>query len=306
MSISPTEATSASDSGRVLFTTLGEVGSIGSVRPDGSGLRILATNASTPVWSPDRRRIVFIRRVRIGEDFRGDPVYRADLHTMNADGSNQRLLTRAGVNPTWAPNSKTIAFVRGNFRLWSIKLDGSDERRVLDLEIEDPTWSPTGEWIAFSRAESKVEVWLVHPDGSGLRPLTKDAVEGTSPAWAPDGRSVTFHGWFGDEWLYKVDVASERAQRVSVCNGGNEWSPNGQWITCEVGFLEKNNGLWLVRPNGRNKTRLALRVDSVEWSPTGARIAFVRNARFYVMRSDGTKVRQVTRGSAPRAGAIDW
>jgi Tol biopolymer transport system component len=49
---------------------------------------------------------------------------------MNADGSNQRRLTRNGAqdsNPTWAPNSRKIAFqsdLSGDFEIW-VRADGT-------------------------------------------------------------------------------------------------------------------------------------------------------------------------------------
>jgi Tol biopolymer transport system component len=49
-----------------------------------------------------------------------------------------------------------------------------------------PDWAPDGAWIAFDRARGEEHagagIWLVRPDGSGLRRLT---VSGDSPAWLP-------------------------------------------------------------------------------------------------------------------------
>lgn len=56
--------------------------------PNGGGRRLLARNASQPAWSPDGRKVAFVRFLRRGN---------AEIFVMNADGSNQRRLTR---NPT--------------------------------------------------------------------------------------------------------------------------------------------------------------------------------------------------------------
>lgn len=51
-------------------------------------------------------------------------------------------------------------------------------------------WSPSGEWITFGLAPldgapvDQVRVWLVRPDGTGLRQLTSDAT--SLPAWVSD------------------------------------------------------------------------------------------------------------------------
>jgi Tol biopolymer transport system component len=77
------------------------------------------TVSSAPAWSPDGSKIVF----------EGSP----GLYIMNADGSNQRLLTTSPTgfdgNPAWSPDGRRIVFTRGS-DLWEIAADGSDGRNV--------------------------------------------------------------------------------------------------------------------------------------------------------------------------------
>ena len=301
-------ATTGSPAERIAFTAMGSEGSIFTVNLDGSGLRKLVSNASGAIWSPDRRRLVFSRRFPIGEDFRGDTIYRADLYTVRSDGSSVRPLTRAAVDPTWSPDGQSIAFLRGDFNLWTMRVDGSGERQLVKSDVENPAWSPDGHWIAFTwYAKDFVEVWLIHPDGTGLRRLVKGkSVEGDSPAWAPDGRQVSFLGGFQDDSLYVVGIDGRGLRKAATANDTNEWSPVGQRILFERGYLEREpNGLWVTRPDGRDKARLALRVSDPDWSPNGQSIAFIRQRKIYVMNSDGTGVRRITTGS-PAAGGLDW
>jgi Tol biopolymer transport system component len=56
-----------------------------------------------------------------------------------------------------------------------------------------PDWSPTGEWIAFaSDRDGDFEIWLVHPDGTGLRKLVAGGGRNNHPHWSPDGRWIVF------------------------------------------------------------------------------------------------------------------
>ena len=70
---------------------------------DGSNQKQL-TQGFAPVWSPNGRRIAFLR---------GSSRYQ--LYVMNADGSGQRQLapsTAAEFDPDWSPDGRRIAFAR--------------------------------------------------------------------------------------------------------------------------------------------------------------------------------------------------
>jgi Tol biopolymer transport system component len=56
-----------------------------------------------------------------------------------------------------------------------------------------PKWSPDGKQIAFtSTRDGNYEVYLIRPDGTGLRNLTQHDAVDKDPAWTPDGSQVTF------------------------------------------------------------------------------------------------------------------
>ena len=64
---------------------------------DGSGQRRLVRGGYGPVWSPDGRRIVYVRG-------QGPPLGKPDIYVMNADGSGQRRLLHTYVDSlAWSP-----------------------------------------------------------------------------------------------------------------------------------------------------------------------------------------------------------
>jgi Tol biopolymer transport system component len=85
------------------------------------------------------------------------------------DGSG-RTVVIPGDHPSvdWSPDGETIA-VQG---LALAPADGGPPEPVETVEGGgfEPAWSPDGDWIAFS--ESQRNLWIVRPDGEGLRQLT--------------------------------------------------------------------------------------------------------------------------------------
>jgi len=147
------------------------------MRPDGMGARpITRVEGEYPSWSADGQRIAFMSAQ---PGARGsDPNY--DVFVANRDGSQLRQLTDwPGEDgwPAWSPDGRSIAFStthgadgRGRYRTYVMEADGSDKRLITrGVSGGFPVWSPDGNAIMFS--DDHDQLWVVRPDGSGLRAL---------------------------------------------------------------------------------------------------------------------------------------
>ncbi|HEX6048699.1 MAG TPA: hypothetical protein VFZ21_05515 [Gemmatimonadaceae bacterium] len=163
-----------------------EVHIIGS---DGTGDTVLpgtvAGGFQGIAWSPDGTRIAFdgIRQLNPGET--------RTVYVINVDGSGLRDVDlslsgpamRASGEPTWSPDGRQVTIERvfldpGGTRetkLWVVTLSSGSARRITSGAGDDvrPSWSPNGKQIAFLRYSGDApDVFVVRPDGSGLRQIT--------------------------------------------------------------------------------------------------------------------------------------
>ena len=112
------------------------------------GRRITDTPAvdSEPDWSPDGRRIVFVRQ-ELGRRA-------SSLYVVRRDGGGLYRLTRTEqvvAMPAWAPNGKTIAYAAsplagGSFDIWGVAARGGRPTLLLGGPAEQvaPRWTRTG------------------------------------------------------------------------------------------------------------------------------------------------------------------
>jgi len=161
-------------------------------------------------WSPTGRRIAFQRQFGPA----GDPTFLFALFVMRADGTHVRQITHRGANPltdhrfqdkapTWSPDALRLALERVDGRsdhhaICTVRLDGTHLRRLTPwaLDAAQPDWSPDGRWIMFrsqANSDSVGNVWLVHPDGTGLHRVTHDFAgsgKWVSGSFSPNGRRI--------------------------------------------------------------------------------------------------------------------
>ena len=110
-----------------------------------------------------------------------------------------------GVSADSSPDGSQVVFAadvsNSQKALYIVNIDGSRPQQIETPAGINPTsaqWSPDGSWIAFSGADPENTVasgvYLIHPNGSGLREVTSSP-EGCSsyaPVWAPDGTALLF------------------------------------------------------------------------------------------------------------------
>jgi TolB protein len=216
------------------------------------------------------------------------------IYVMSPDGSGEAALTgppRESFDPAWSPDGKRLVFESdretfGRSQLYLMDADGKNQRlllgRVTSANDRFPKWSPTGSKIAFEHTvNGRSEIYLVNPDGTGLKPLDVGPGQNSDPAWSPNGKRLTFTSdRGGTKHIYVVDVTGKGLRRLTNASAPDRtpaWSPDGRLIVFERDFSSTNAKLFLMNADGTAQRRLT---DITEeefhpaWSPDGTRIVF--------------------------------
>jgi eukaryotic-like serine/threonine-protein kinase len=274
-----------------------------------------------PAFSPDGDHIAF----RSSRDGGG-------IFVMGRTGEAVRRLTRGGFNPAWSPDGNHVAFTTGRMELrpqnsegrselWIVDADGSYPRKIYDGDATLPNWSPTGTRIAFSQrlgVDRSIAVYTIALAGGD--PVLAHGRESIAwnPIWSPDGRYLFYSSDRGGSmnlWRLPIDETSGQtrgepepittpasfAAHLSISADGRRLAYSSVQETQNIQKLALDPVTFEPTADPVNVTTGTRRWSSPDPSPDGTWVAFYSQIQpegdLYLIRSDGTGLRQVTSGA---------
>jgi len=230
------------------------------VNADGSNPTNLTQTADVsemyPHASPDGKKICFVADEGTGRD------KVRNVYFMNIDGTGRTKVADNARQPCWGPDSRTIAYLKAEFKRYTIRDYATKELIFYNTETGKHTphvntklhhlynicWSPDGKWfvatvhggMGFDHA-----VLTFEADGTAVRNFWDDGVGGCRPDLNPAGTMIT---WGMTDWdLYVADIdltapvpkVSNRQATVK-CDKEHEvyhtdFSPDGRYIAFSYG-----------------------------------------------------------------------
>ncbi len=213
------------------------------------GARPLPFTAGTksdhsPRWSPDGSQLAFVS-TRSGK---------GQIWVMGAFGGEARQLTRfkGGVSgePVWSPDGQSIAFTAtvaaGPLKTEDDKDDESDLYRKYTKGVKRISrihYKLDG--AGFVEPDKHQQVFVVHvaEDRPEPKQITRGPWNHSSPAWAPDSRSIAFVAnrredddycpFYEDLWIQSLDAPEAQPVRLTpgtLSLGNPAWSPDGSQL----------------------------------------------------------------------------
>jgi Tol biopolymer transport system component len=213
-----------------------------------------------PHTSPDGTKICFV----VDEGTGSNKI--RNVYYMNIDGTDRVKIADNARQPCWSPDSKMIAYLKGEYERYTTRPYGTKGLFFYDLatgqheqhpnkdlhHIYNIAWSPEGKWFVATVTggmgfDHNIIAFEAH--GTALYDLKKYGIEGCRPDISPDGKTL---GWAEisevDVFVADIDltfamprVANLRG--VAKCEKGHyvnhtDFSPDGQYIAFSHGPWE--------------------------------------------------------------------
>ena len=218
--------------------------------------------------------------------------------------------------------------------------DGSDQRLLISLPggAGFPSFSQSGNELCFHSQTMPRDIYIVNVHDTGLTNLTSpDRLPGQPGLngenfrcdWSAKGNAIAFtSGRDGNQEIYVINADGSDLRRLTTAPGSDAnpaFSPKGDLIAFESN-RDGTPEIYLMKADGSGPQRLTnfsaeptpsnVSVTKPTWSPTGDRIAFQRRVgaqgtrghlEVYTMNADGSDVTRITFTTSPGfSGFPSW
>ena len=302
------------DGSQIAFRSERDGGGIFVMGATGESPKRLTNFGHNPAWSPDGTEIVFATEpVETQPDTRAHP---GELWLVNAHSGASRPLVQPqkggpdfgwqsdGVQPSWSPNGKRIAFwslssLSAQRDLWTIDPHAAEPKKTVVRVTSDaalqwnPVWSPDGKYLYYGcDADGTLNLWRVAMNRDSGSPIAPP-----EPVPLPANTAGHFSFARSGDMAFVSVTGSDRVLAIPFdANAGTLGSPrrviggsqhirnfdvsaDGKRIAF-ASRLGKQEDIFVADADGKRISQLtddAAKDRDVHWSPDGKTLYFMSN-----------------------------
>jgi TolB protein len=211
---------------------------------------------------------------------------RYELQIADADGAGAQTALASFepiISPVWSPRGDRLAYVSFEAKKPVVYVHTiADGKRSVAANFKGsnsaPAWSPDGTKLAVSLSrEGGSQLFLMNPDGSGIKRLTSSSAIDTEPRFSPDGQWIYFTSdRGGSPQIYRMPASGGDPQRVTFEGSYNvtpRISPDGKTLA----YIARNEGKFQVALMDLSNKQVTILTDSdrdesPSFSPNGRMI----------------------------------
>lgn len=123
------------------------------------------------------------------------------------------------------------------------------------------------------------ELYWWENDGFILSPITQDRISRSTFSISPDGSRLAVAESGHELWTMDLDGSNRRKLVDAPFDVYYDWSPDGQWMVCDIQDSWGNHDIWIVDESGEQEDyNLSRHPDwdgSPAWSPDGRIITYI-------------------------------
>ncbi len=215
------------------------------------------------------------------------------------------IALKAVTDAQLSPDGKWVAYVVSHADLvtdaadpdiYLVSASGGTPMRLTTSKKADtsPRWSPDGKWIAFiSARDEKSQIFLISPSGGEAEALTSSKSGVGSFQWSPDGRKIAF--------VQQRDLTADEEKKIK--DKDDAVVVDQQFRFTQISTIDLATKKVAVVASG------AFQASDPQWSPDGARLAYVANptpkaddgrlSDIFVVSSEGGSTRKLFENPGP-------